>query len=107
MIIKDGIIYAGGCILPLSKNERISTDMGTRHRAAIGISENSDAVAVVVSEETGGISVALNGVLTKNHSKDTLKAELEALLIQGNRDLPSSVKNIVSSLKKSDGKDEV
>lgn len=107
MIIKDGMVYAGGCILPLTKNETIGTELGTRHRAAIGISENSDAVVVVVSEETGCISVVINGVLTKISDEKSLRAELEALLIQGNKDLPLSVKNIMSSFKRSDGKGEV
>ncbi len=100
MIIRDGLVYAGGCILPLTKNEDISTSLGTRHRAAIGISENSDAAVVVVSEETGSISMALNGVLTSNYSEETLKAELEALMLQGNKELPTSVKNILSTLRK-------
>ena len=58
MIIRDGRICASGCFLPLSQNYTISKEMGTRHRAALGVSENSDAVVVVVSEETGTISIA-------------------------------------------------
>ena len=77
MVIRDGMIYAAGCILPLTKSDAVSIDLGTRHRAAIGMSENSDAVVVVVSEETGTISVAKNGILTRNYTHDSLTAELE------------------------------
>ena len=59
MIIRDGMIHAAGCILPLTKNTSVSAELGTRHRAALGVSEESDAVVVVVSEETGQISVAV------------------------------------------------
>lgn len=66
MIIRDFRIYAAGCFLPLSGNDDIIKDLGTRHRAAIGMSENSDAVVIVVSEETGTISVAFEGKLRRN-----------------------------------------
>ena len=82
MIIRDGMIHAAGCILPLTKSDNVSIDLGTRHRAAIGMSENSDAVIVVVSEETGQISIACNGVLTRNYTRDTLKAALEGFLLK-------------------------
>ena len=81
MVIRDGEIYAAGCILPLTKSDTVSVDLGTRHRAAIGMSENSDAVVVVVSEETGQISIAVNGVLTRNYTRETLQSALEALLL--------------------------
>ena len=81
MVIRDGVIYAAGCILPLTKSDTVSVDLGTRHRAAIGMSENSDAVVVVVSEETGQISSAVNGVLTRNYTRETLQSALEALLL--------------------------
>lgn len=81
MIIRDFKICAAGCILPLTQNARISSELGTRHRAAIGMSEVSDAVVVVVSEETGNISVARNGMLTRNYTKDTLRNTLEHLLL--------------------------
>lgn len=81
MIIRDGMVYAAGCILPLTKSDKVSLDLGTRHRAAIGISENSDAVVVVVSEETGQISIAVNGVLTRNYTRETLRSELENLIM--------------------------
>lgn len=81
MIIRDGMIHAAGCILPLTKNTSVSAELGTRHRAALGVSEESDAVAVVVSEETGQISVAVNGVLARRFTRDTLRDVLEGYLI--------------------------
>lgn len=81
MIIRDGMIHAAGCILPLTKNTSVSAELGTRHRAALGVSEESDAVVVVVSEETGEISVAVNGVLARRFTRDTLRDVLEGYLI--------------------------
>ena len=81
MIIRDDRLYAAGCFLPLSTNNDIIKDLGTRHRAAIGMSENSDAVVVVVSEETGTISVAVEGQLKRNFSYNSLKNELTGLLL--------------------------
>ena len=80
VIIRNNRIYAAGCFLPMSTNDDIIKDLGTRHRSAIGMSENSDAVVVVVSEETGTISVALNGELRRNYDYNTLKYELTTLL---------------------------
>ena len=80
MVIRDGMVYAAGCILPLTKSNKVSLELGTRHRAAIGMSENSDAVIVIVSEETGQISMALNGVLTRNYTRETLQNALEEYL---------------------------
>ena len=81
MIIRDGMIHAAGCILPLTKNTSVSAELGTRHRAALGVSEESDAIVVVVSEETGQISVAVNGVLARRFTRDTLRDVLEGYLI--------------------------
>lgn len=81
MIVRDGMVYAAGCILPLTKSDNVSIELGTRHRAAIGMSENSDAVILVVSEETGQISIAVNGVLKRNYTRETLKSELESLIL--------------------------
>lgn len=98
LIIKDGILYAGGCILPLTKNQRLNKEFGTRHRAAIGISENSDAVAVVVSEETGKISIAVNGAIKTYDDLAFFKKDLEKLLLdQGNKE---SYRNVISSFRK-------
>ena len=75
-IIEDGRIKAAGCVLPLSNNLDLGKDMGTRHRACLGIAENSDAIAVVVSEETGIISMAKNGVLIRHFDRQSLYTRL-------------------------------
>ncbi len=80
-IIRGGRVYAAGCFLPLSQNYDISNMLGTRHRAALGMSENSDAVTVVVSEETGVISMAINGNLYRDLTPSLLKKRLEELLV--------------------------
>lgn len=81
LIVRANRLYAAGCLLPLSVNPDIIKDLGTRHRAAIGMSENSDAVVVVVSEETGVVSIALEGALTRGFNKDTLTDALRRYLI--------------------------
>lgn len=81
MILRDGRIHSAGCVLPLSKNLNLSRDLGTRHRSAVGMSENSDAVVVVVSEETGAISVAIGGMLKRQLDPETLRKILETELI--------------------------
>ena len=73
VIIRDGKVAAAGCVLPLSDSDRLSADLGTRHRAAVGISEASDAVVVIVSEETGTISVAVGGMLKRHLAPQTLE----------------------------------
>ena len=73
MIVRDGRITAAGCVLPLSDTSRLSAELGTRHRAAVGMSEASDAVVVVVSEETGAISVAVGGMLKRHLAPETLE----------------------------------
>lgn len=78
-VIREGRIYAAGCILPLTQNNNVDKELGTRHRAAIGMSEQSDALLVITSEETGVISVAEKGGLIRNLTS----AELEELLIKG------------------------
>ena len=80
MIIRGGRIFAAGCYLPLSDKEDISKGLGTRHRAAIGLSEQSDAVIVVVSEETGTISIAYRGELFREFTSVSLRRELLELL---------------------------
>ena len=89
-IIKDGRVAAAGCILPLTDNNELSSELGTRHRAAIGLSESSDAVVAVVSEETGAISVAEKGVLKRGISDGDLREIL--------------MKNFVKDYKKTDKK---
>lgn len=86
VVVRDGRLYAAGCILPLTQNNNISMRLGTRHRAAIGMTENSDAVVLVVSEETGNISIAYNGKIARNYTPATAYAELQdKLLIPGEK----------------------
>ncbi len=82
VIIRNNKIVTAGCLLPLTANNNLSRDLGTRHRAAIGLSEVTDAVIVVVSEETGKISIALNGSLTRNLSKESLSKALMKIISQ-------------------------
>lgn len=84
MIIRDAKIVAAGCILPLTDDTTISRSLGTRHRAGVGMSENSDAVVVIVSEETGVISVAKGGELTRNFTTESLRIELENEIVWRN-----------------------
>ena len=81
VIIKEGRLAAAGCMLPLSKNVNLSKELGMRHRAGIGMSEQSDAVVIIVSEETGGISVAVDGLLKRHLSSDTFEAILRRELL--------------------------
>ena len=110
MIIRDGRVAAAGCVLPLSESHRLSADLGTRHRAGVGLSEASDAVVVIVSEETGTISVAVDGMLKRHLAPQTLERLLRSEL---STDAPEKQKNLAVSLrqklrKKEDGgrKDE-
>ena len=73
MIVRDGRVAAAGCVLPLSNSKHLHADLGTRHRAGVGMSEASDAVVVIVSEETGVISVAVGGVLKRHLAPQTLE----------------------------------
>ena len=73
MIVREGRVAAAGCVLPLSDSHRLSADLGTRHRAGVGISEVSDAVVIIVSEETGTISVAVGGMLKRHLATKTLE----------------------------------
>ena len=81
VIVRHGRILGAGCMLPLSKNVNLSRDLGMRHRAGIGMSENSDAVVVIVSEETGSISVAIGGMLKRHLKPETLENLLRNELI--------------------------
>ena len=73
MIVRDNRVAAAGCVLPLSESDRLNADLGTRHRAGVGMSEVSDAVVVIVSEETGVISVAVGGMLKRHLAPQTLE----------------------------------
>ena len=81
VIIRNGRVAAAGCVMPLSENPHLNSDLGTRHRAGIGTSEVSDAVVVIVSEETGTISVAVGGMLKRHLAPQTLEKLLTAELI--------------------------
>ncbi len=82
MIIRDMRIHAAGCFLPLTTRDDVDKSLGTRHRAAIGLSEVSDAVVIVASEETGVVSVAIDGELKRKYNYSTLKKELGELFLQ-------------------------
>ena len=86
MIVRDGRISAAGCVLPLSESHRLSADLGTRHRAGVGISEVSDAVVIIVSEETGTISVAVGGMLKRHLAAKTLEKLLRNELCPASED---------------------
>lgn len=109
MIIRDGRLYAAGCILPLTQREDLSTQLGTRHRAAIGMTENSDAVVLVVSEETGNISIVSNGQIKRNYNAISAGAELRRLLIdepqQTNNNSLVTVLKYINPFKNANGKD--
>lgn len=98
-IIRNGRIIAAGCFLPLTANNDLNKKLGTRHRAGIGISENSDALVIIVSEETGNISLAINGKLTRNYNKEKLKALLMRI-IKNRYNKKSSLKEKVKRWKK-------
>jgi len=79
-VIRNDRIIAAGCFLPLTNNDKINKKLGTRHRAGIGITETSDALTLIVSEETGAISLAMNGRLMRNYDKDKLKKILVQII---------------------------
>ena len=81
VIVRDGRIVGAGCMLPLSGNVNLSRDLGMRHRAGIGMSEHSDAVVVIVSEETGSISAAVGGMLKRHLAPETLERLLRNELL--------------------------
>ena len=101
LIIRDGKLYAAGCILPLTANNALNSQLGTRHRAAIGMSENSDAVVLVVSEETGTISLAINGTIKRDFNAVTLKEELyNELLTIEEKNNTGFVQKVLEKIKK-------
>ena len=106
VIIRKGRVHAAGCYLPLSSNNNIVKELGTRHRAAIGMSENSDAIILVVSEETGGISIALDGDIKRNFTRKALESYLINSLMGEEK---KNIKNVVTGkiFRRSDsGRDE-
>lgn len=106
VIIKDNRIHACGCFLPLSYNTNIIRNVGTRHRAAIGMSENSDALVIVVSEETGTISVAMGGELTRDFTGASLKGLLYRELVGEEKEKKHSKILFAKSAKNKKGERE-
>ncbi|MBR2879567.1 MAG: diadenylate cyclase CdaA [Oscillospiraceae bacterium] len=104
VIIRDGRIAAAGCILPNSSNPNISKELGTRHRAGIGMSEVSDAVVIVVSEETGSISVAVDGMLKRHLAHDTFEKILRNELMPEDEDTVGSRSSRLKIAQKIKGK---
>ena len=95
VIIRDNRIALATCVLPLSQNPHITSELGTRHRAGIGISEEADVIVVIVSEETGNISIAYKGLLTRGLNEETMKSRLEELLgSYSKKQNPGMFKNI-------------
>ncbi len=107
VILRNYRLYSAGCFLPLSMKEDIDENMGTRHRAAIGITEVSDAVVVVVSEETGKISIVHDGTLRQNYSYKSLKKELTKLLLPNDSTKSGKqIKNSKKLIETKEGNDE-
>ncbi len=98
MIIRNERVYAAACILPLTASRRVDKELGTRHRAAIGLSESADAVVVVVSEETGKISVVIDGKIKRGYNPQTLHEELKSVLVTETEDKTNE--NVFVKIKK-------
>lgn len=99
VIVRNGRIIAAGCMLPMSSNVNLSRELGMRHRAGIGISEHSDAVVAIVSEETGSISVAVGGMLKRHLAPETLERLLRnELLVEEDGNESMSLMALISSL---------
>ena len=100
VVIRDGVIVAAGCVLPLSNNLEMGKDMGTRHRAGLGMSENSDAIVVIVSEETGIISMAKNGVLIRRLDRQNLFNLLQEEIVPPEKSEDESTSPLQKLLRK-------
>lgn len=103
MIVKDARVMAAGCVLPLSDSKTLSADLGTRHRAGVGMSEATDAVVVIVSEETGAISVAVGGILKRHLAPQTLSRLLRKELCPEEEEDDGLVVKLRQKLKKGKG----
>jgi diadenylate cyclase len=108
VVIRDGKVAAAGCVLPLSDSNRLSADLGTRHRAGVGMSEASDAVVVIVSEETGTISVAVGGMLKRHLPSQMLDKLLRKELCpeQEKNEKTNALVRLKQMLSKEDSDDE-
>ena len=100
VFVREGRIAAAGCVLPLSQSQNLSKDLGMRHRAGIGMSESSDAIIVIVSEETGSISIAENGMLKRHLNAATAEKLLRSKLIPEENDNSKSSDGIVARIQK-------
>ena len=100
VVIRDGVIGAAGCVLPLSNNLEMGKDMGTRHRAGLGMSENSDAIVVIVSEETGIISMAKNGVLIRRLDRQNLFNLLQEEIVPPAEDEEADISPLQKLMRK-------
>ena len=103
VIVRGGRVAAAGCVMPLSDNPHLPSDLGTRHRAGVGTSEVSDAVVVIVSEENGTISVAIGGMLKRHLAPQTLQKLLSNELIADETEKKSLFKKLAASLTRKDG----
>lgn len=103
VIMRRDRIYAAACVLPLTA-QPLSKELGTRHRAAVGVTENADCISVVVSEETGNISLALNGKITRNYTPDRLKIVLSKLLKRNMKEEKNLYKRVREWLRKANKK---
>ena len=101
VIMREGRLAAAGCMLPLSKNASLSSDLGMRHRAGIGMSEHSDAVVAIVSEETGSISIAMDGMLKRHLTPETFGKILRAELMPDAEGQPKKrgIPGLIDSVK--------
>lgn len=105
VIVRGRKLYAAGCVLPLTENKDLSTDLGTRHRAGIGITEKSDALTLIVSEESGIISLAKDGEITRYLDSKTVEKELLKMYLNDEDDKP--LKNVKKAMNKVGGKKDV
>lgn len=105
VIIRNERIHSAGCVLPLTQNKNLASSFGTRHRAGIGITENSDAITIIVSEETGKISLAQNGMLETGLSAETLRKVLLACFL--GEDEKTVVGNVKTAIDKIGGSQDV
>src|SRR6185295_2492245 len=95
VIVRDDRVAAAACFLPLTVNPKLSKTLGSRHRAAIGLTEENDAVAVVVSEETGGLSIVVEGQIERGLDVDRLRTRLRSLILQ--RRVPSPRREVLEA----------
>ena len=106
IIIRDGRIIAAGCVLPLTKSTNLSKDLGMRHRAGIGLSEQSDAIVVIVSEEAGAVSIAMNGTLKRHLDNDTFEKILRNELVTDEKAEDNSITAVLKKIFKPKKKEQ-